>query len=47
MYTKQERDDDFGTLLSSDPDFFPLLEPANLAATQSTPNSLKNLVDTF
>ena len=36
-----------GTLLSSDTDYFPLHRPANLPATQSTPNSPKNLVKTL
>ena len=39
-------DEYFGTLLSSDTDFFPFNKPATLPATQSIPNSPTNMVNT-
>ena len=45
LYTKQEMDDELGILLSSDSSFFPLHKPANLPATQTTPNSPTNQVN--
>ena len=47
VYTIQEMDEYLGTLVSSDPDFFPLQQPANLPETQSTTNSPTNLVKTL
>ena len=40
-------DKHLGTLLSSDPGLFSLHKPAKLLATQSTPNGLTSLVNTF
>ena len=37
LYTKQEMDEHFGTLLFSDPDSLPPTQPTTLDATQSTP----------
>ena len=47
LYTQQETDDYLGSLHLSDLDFFALQRPKNLAATQSTPNSSTNLVNTL
>ena len=47
MYAKQELDRYLGTLFFSDPDFFPIQRPSTLPATQSTPNSPTNLVNTL
>ena len=47
LYTQQETDEYLDSLLSSDLDFFALQRPANLPATQSTPNSSTNLVNTL
>ena len=47
LYSKQEMDKYFETLLPSDPDFYTLQPPANLPAAQSTPNSPANLVNKF
>ena len=40
-------DEVHGTLPASDPNFLPLRIPANLLATQSTPNLPTNLVNTL
>ena len=36
LFTNQKLDEYLGTLLSADPDFFPLTQPTTLQATQST-----------
>ena len=36
-------DEYLGTMLSSDPEFFPLQRPTYLLGTQSTPNSPSNI----
>ena len=46
VQTKQEIEENVGTLRSSELDFFPLQIPAILPATQSTQNSPSNLVRT-
>ena len=47
LYTKQEIDEDLGNLLSADPDFFPLTQQKTLQATQSTPNTPTQVLNTL
>ena len=47
LYTKQELDENLGSLLSADPDFFPLTRPTTLQGTQSTFNNPTQVANTL
>ena len=47
LHNQEEMEDYLGTLLSADPDFYPLTRPTKLQATQSTPYTPTQFVNTL